>query len=88
MIVEGIYKDGRVELPERLEGYSEGARIRFMILDVDHATAGTSEPRTREELRQQAFAQMERGINLGGPAYPTREEIYDERLRRFDQPGK
>ena len=82
--VEGIYKDGRVEFAERPVGMTDGARVRVTLVD---AGSDGAEAESREALRQQAFAQMRQGIDLGGPPYPTREEIYEERIRRFDRPA-
>ncbi len=78
--VEGIYKDGKVEIHERPEGVGDSARVLVTFLP------GTQpEAEEREKLRQQAFARMERGITLGGPPHPTREEIYEERIRELDE---
>ena len=44
----------------------------MILLDV-----GPADVETRERLRQEAFAQMRRGIDSGGAPYPTRESLYD-----------
>ena len=81
--VEGIYKDGKVELAERPEHVNEAARVLVTFLP----TSGSSEmpiigeSQDRESLRQQAFARMKEGMHLGGPPYPTGEEPLD----RFDR---
>jgi hypothetical protein len=41
------------------------------------AVVPNPEDEEREALRREAFAQMERGIPLGGPPYPKRDELYD-----------
>jgi hypothetical protein len=81
LIVEGIYKDGRVELAERPEGVAEGVKVTVTFAESRH-DADTTE---RERLRQDAFAQMSRGLDLGGPPYLTREEIYAERIDELDR---
>ena len=90
--VEGIYKDGKVELIEAPGGIAEGRRVLVTFLPSDGAASWHSGAETEvawealaethEALRQRAFEDMERGIDLGGPPYPKREELYD-RLRRF-----
>ena len=79
LIVEGIYKDGRVELAERPEGVPEGVRVTFDEIRHD------ADPTERERLRQDAFAQMSRGLALGGPPYMTREEMYAERIDELER---
>jgi hypothetical protein len=42
----------------------------------------TSVTRSEREVRRQAaFAQMREGLDLGGPPYPKREELYDRGIR-------
>ena len=63
--VEGIYKDGEVRLLERPQNLRE-ARVIVTFL-----------PPTSAEARNRMLNRMRAGIPLGGPPYPTREEIYD-----------
>jgi hypothetical protein len=82
LTVEGIYRDGKVELTEALPYAPAHARVLVTFLPANgaQAQAVTTTPddaATREALRQQAFARMEKGIPLGGPPYPKREELYD-----------
>jgi len=83
LTVEGIYKDGKVELTERPNHVDEAARVLVTFLAPHGPREKTviDEGRDRETLRQQAFARMKEGIHLGGPPYPKREELYD----RFDR---
>ena len=83
LTVEGIYKDGRVELVERPDNVGEAARVLVTFLPTNGPRENTSmlEGQHRETLRQQAFARMKEGMHLGGPPHPTREELYD----RFDR---
>ena len=84
LTVEGIYKDGKVELTERPQGVADESRVLVTFLPENEAAAQhTLSAEERERLRQQAFARMERGIDLGGPPYPKREELYD-RVRRLN----
>jgi hypothetical protein len=70
--VEGIYEDGEVEFLERPEGLQRGRVI------VTFLSPATTEPsREREEARKRLLDLMREGIDLGGPPYPTREEIYE-----------
>jgi hypothetical protein len=83
LTVEGIYKDGKVELTERPDHVDEAARVLVTFLPPNGSRENTMmvEGQHRETLRQQAFARMKEGIHLGGPPYPKREELYD----RFDR---
>lgn len=68
--VEGIYRDGEVELLERPEGLHEA---RVIVTFLPAAPSGLSQ----EEARVRMLSRMRAGIPLGGPPYPKREEIYD-----------
>ena len=83
LTIEGIYKDGKVELTERPDHVDEAARVLVTFLPPNGSRENTmmAEGQHRETLRQQAFARMKEGIHLGGPPYPKREELYD----RFDR---
>jgi hypothetical protein len=75
LTVEGIYKDGKVELAEHPKLVEDSARVLVTFLPPSDAElAGEN---FRKELRRRAFARMREGIDLGGPPYPSREEIYD-----------
>ena len=83
LTVEGVYKNGKVELTERPTRADDATRVLVTFLppgDSREQRPGEQIP-DREALRQQAFAQMKEGIHLGGPPYPRREELYD----RFDR---
>lgn len=82
LTVEGIYRNGKLELIEEPVGVEE-ARVLVVFLPETGADAAgrTSGEKDWEALRQAAFADMEQGIDLGGPPYPRREELYD-RFRR------
>jgi hypothetical protein len=67
--VEGIYRNGEVELLERPEGLGE-SRVIVTFLPA------TIEDQTRAKARERMLARMREGISLGGPPYPSREEIY------------
>ena len=83
LTVEGIYKDGKVELTEQPTHVEEKARVLVTFLAPNGAgeKAAVEESQDRETLRQRAFQQMREGIHFGGPPYPKREELYD----RFDR---
>jgi hypothetical protein len=68
--VEGIYRDGEVELLERPEGLQE-ARVIVTFLSL------TSAEQSQTEARDRMLSRMRAGVPLGGPPYPTRSEIYD-----------
>jgi hypothetical protein len=70
--VEGIYEDGEVELLERPEGLQ---RARVIVTFLPPLPSEPS--REREEARNRMLNRMREGMDLGGPPYPTREEIYE-----------
>jgi hypothetical protein len=81
LTVEGIYKDGKVELTERPDHVDDSARVLVTFLPRGDALGTADAGRDREALRRRAFARMKEGMHLGGPPYPSREELYD----RFDR---
>ena len=79
MTIEGKYKNGRVELSELPPGIDEAS---VMVVFLPRNDVISSDAEERERRRQAAFRQMEEGIDLGGPPYPKREELYDRLDRR------
>ncbi len=79
LTVQGIYKGGKIELIEQPDHVDEAARVLVTFLPPSGSPEQTTfgEDPAREELRQRAFARMKEGIHLGGPPYPTREELND-----------
>lgn len=67
--VEGVYRNGEVELFERPEGLDQA---RVIVTFLPRA----SRERAVSESRDRMLARMRQGLPLGGPPYPTREEIY------------
>jgi hypothetical protein len=86
LTVEGTYRNGQIELAEAPDGVGDGARVLVTFLpgESEDERPRTGEEETREAILARIFEGMERGIDLGGPPYPKREELYD-RLRRFDK---
>ena len=70
--VEGIYEDGEIELLERPEGLQ---RARVIVTFLPSPPAEPS--REREEARNRMLNRMREGVDLGGPPYPKREELYE-----------
>jgi hypothetical protein len=68
-VVEGIYKNGEVEFLECPEGLRQ-ARVIVTFLPASPVDS------LKEEARSRMLARMWAGLFLGGPPYPTREEIY------------
>jgi hypothetical protein len=75
LTVEGIYKDGKVELSEQPKLVEDIARV--LVTFLLPADVPTNEKPDREEIRRRVFARMKEGIDLGGPPYPSREELHD-----------
>lgn len=69
--VEGIYREGLVELTERPEDIHGEAKVLVTFLSQSETEAD------RQALREKAFARMREGIPLGGSPYPKREDLYD-----------
>jgi hypothetical protein len=86
LTLEGIYKEGRLEFTETDIQVPAEARVLITFLPTEAPqkppeSSKAADMDEREALRQQAFAQMEAGIPLGGPPYPKREELYDRGKR-------
>jgi hypothetical protein len=83
LTVQGIYKNGKIELIEKPGHVDEAARVlvTFLPASSSHEKTLACESEENEALRQRAFARMKDGIHLGGPPYPTREELYDRSQR-------
>jgi len=90
LTVEGTFRNGKVELAEQPKGVEE-ARVIVTFLDPSQQRAaepanGETEEQKREVMRQRAFARMQKGYHLGGgPYYKNREELYEDRLQRYDK---
>ena len=67
--VEGIYRDGAVELLEKPEDLREARVIVTFLPEQDTATRV-------EQARQRMLSRMSAGVPLGGAPYPGRQEIY------------
>jgi hypothetical protein len=74
--IEGTYHEGRVELKEK-PPVEAGSRVIVTFIDAGETV--TEEARRR--LSDRALRRMEDGLDLGGPPYPSREELHD-RARR------
>lgn len=71
--IEGIFRDGQVELLEQPDEGLQEARVIVTFLPL------TPGKEAAQEARHRMLARMRSGIPLGGPPYPKREEIYDQR---------
>ncbi len=87
--IEGTYRDGKVELAELPAGiFSARVVVTFFpegapaIEGDDRQAAGA---RLLEALRRQVLSEIEQGAPMGGSPYPTREEIYGERLDELER---
>jgi hypothetical protein len=82
LTLEGIFKNGRVELSEIPAEVGDSVPVLVTFLPAKREDLPSHAPESagaeqREQLRRAAFARMKRGIPLGGPPYPTREDLYD-----------
>jgi hypothetical protein len=89
LTVEGDYKDGRVELAERPAGIGPSARVLVTFLSEEVAEEQSRHAKIQEQARRAAgrrlLALIEKGVDLGGPPYPKREELYDRVNRLGDR---
>jgi hypothetical protein len=80
LTVEGVYRDGKVELAETPAGVQE-APVMVVFLpqrseqgDSSEAAAGA----TRRMARERLLARMRKGYHLGGGRpYENRADLYD-----------
>lgn len=66
--IEGTYEDGRIELEEKPEGVRR-ARVLVTFLEPERDTAVS-------DATAHLLARMRAGLDLGGPPYPSREELH------------
>ena len=86
--IEGIYRDGKVELAEQPINVTE-ARVMVIFLPIGQDAEEPAKPvqdpeEARRAARQRLLARLEQGIPFGGPPYPKREELHD-RVYGFDK---
>ena len=74
--IEGVYRQGRVELAEQPTGIEE-SRVLVTFLPEPRNHAGA-----RQEIVERILARAAGGFDLGGAPYPKREDLYDRRRGR------
>ena len=79
-VIEGIYRNGRVELREVPEGVPDGAAVQVVV--PARALASVGDRQSRQAAMRRLLALLDAGIGFGGAPYPTREEIHDRELDR------
>lgn len=67
--VEGMYEDGRIVLTEKPPGVS-----RWRVL-VTFVAPAADQQGAAGDRRGKLLASLARGLDLGGPPYPSREEL-------------
>lgn len=96
MTILGIYRDGKVELAERPEGLAESAPVLVTFVPegtrIDLTTPAPSADEAKAARRtagERLLKMLREGLDLGGPPYPRREELYDrhERFVGGTEPG-
>jgi hypothetical protein len=81
LTVEGIYRDGKFEPTETPAEAPTDARVLVTFLEAPTEADADRKARLRERLLER----LRRGIDFGGgPYYQNREELYEDRLRRFE----
>ena len=74
--VEGKLQNGKIELTETPPGVAEGAKAIVTFLDERDSLADEAQ---RLKAVERLLASMEEGLPIGGPPYPTREELHERR---------
>ncbi len=65
--IKGTYEDGRIELEEKPEGVRH-ARVLVTFLEPEGDAAS--------QATNHLLARMRAGLDLGGPPYPSRDELH------------
>lgn len=73
-----------IEVEQRLqsEARKHGLEADEYVLRLIERQLPTRESSAKKEALEKIFADMEEGLPMGGPPYPSREEIYEERTGR------
>jgi hypothetical protein len=77
LTIEGEYNNGKVQLSEKPKVV--GGPVPVLVTFLTGRVMASSHDTDREELRRRAFMRMKEGIRIGGPPYPSREELHDRR---------
>ncbi|MCS7300568.1 MAG: hypothetical protein NZ556_03320 [Fimbriimonadales bacterium] len=77
--VRGYYRGGHIVLEELPQNVDEA---EVLVTFIAPRQDGQSEE-ARKQAVQDMLELMERGFPLGGKGYQSREETYEERVRRF-----
>lgn len=92
LTITGVYRDGKVELSQRPEGLGENASVLVTFLPANGASepepavqAADAEVAARCAAGRQLLEMLREGIDLGGPPYPRREELYDRVNRSIER---
>lgn len=81
-VIEGVFRNGHVELSRMPEGVDE-ARVLVTFLG-DPAPAQKTDAE-REQAARELIESMRQSKMTGGRGYTNREELYGDRLTRFDR---
>jgi phosphoribosylformimino-5-aminoimidazole carboxamide ribonucleotide (ProFAR) isomerase len=76
--IEGVYRNGKVELNETPQNISES---RVFVLFVADKNASETDEQRRKQAVESLIAEMDKGVHLGGGPYLKREELYDRGSR-------
>jgi hypothetical protein len=92
LTITGVYRGGKVEFAEQPAGVGEDVPVLVTFLPVNQPSqpepttgADESAAAARRAAGAQLVEMLKKGINLGGPPYPRREELYDRVQRTLDR---
>jgi hypothetical protein len=77
--VEGVYRNGKVELAEEPAGVQE-SRVMVTFLNQN----GAAQAQGRRKAGQRLLDDMRAGLDFGGAKF-SRNELYDERMSELDE---
>ncbi len=91
-----VIKGTRVTVLTVLASLAEGADVSEILADFPSLTeeavqaviafaAATAQECLRQKAVKKVLEDMRKGLDLGGPPYPTREEIYEDRTRELEE---
>jgi len=90
----GVYRDGKVELSQTPDGLGGHATVLVKFLpenagDEPKPAVQAAEAAARRATGKRLLEMLKKGMDLGGPPYPKREDLYDRVNRSIErlEPG-
>jgi hypothetical protein len=96
LTITGVYRDDKVELSQRPEGLGGHATVLVKFLPENAGDepepavqAADAEAAARRAAGKRLLEMLKKDMDLGGPPYPKREDLYDRVNRSIErlEPG-